>query len=200
MEKMVRTQKMAKFFNKTIIVVFTVLCVLTFSACRLQYTVKNARFKSEFLWVYAEQDFNIKKAGTIQGTFKLPKDVKYKGLNFEVMFPAIFRKNWGSVVKMPCKLTLSWNGGSLVKEDLEAKSNWHGINLWFHENEISHVPVKQEITYTLEYGVGVYTELNYYSGGEKVDKLADLEAHPESYSGFYDAVFVVAEQSTKKMP
>lgn len=68
--------------------------------------------------------------------------------------------------------------------------------MYFSEEEIRLLPKTQAITYTLEYEDGVYTKLLDTTGS--IDKLIDLEAHPESYSGFYDAVFVVAERSTKK--
>ena len=98
-------EKMVKFLHRKTCILLTALCVLTFAACKLPYTVKNARFKKEFLWVYAEKDFNFKTAGTVQGAFTLPKNVNHKGMRFVVMFPATFRNNkWSAVVKMPYKL------------------------------------------------------------------------------------------------
>ena len=192
-------EKIVKLLHRKSCVVLTALCVLTFSTCRFPYTVKNARFKNEFSWVYAEKDFNFKNAGKVQGTFTLPKNVKHKGLRFVAMFPATFRNNkWSAVIKMPYKLTLTWEGGSLLKEeDVEAKSDWFGLNVYFSEEEIRKLPVQQTIIYTLEYKAGVYTKLQDTA---ELDKLADLQDHPESYPNFYDAVFVVAERSTKKMP
>lgn len=185
--------------KKLLMSLFTALCVLTFAACKFPYTVQNARFKKEFSWVYAEKDFNFKTAGTVQGYFALPKNIKHNGVRFVVMFPTTFRNNkWSAVVKMPYKLTLTWNGGSLKKEKADAGSDWFGINVYFSEEEIKLLPKTQAITYTLEYEDGVYTKLLETTGS--IDKLTDLQAHPESYSGFYEAVFVVAEQSTKKMP
>ncbi len=193
-------ENMVKIFNRKSCIVLAILCVLNFSSCRLPYTVKNARFKNEFLWVYAEKEFNFKTAGTVQGIFTLPKSVKPKGLRCHIMFPATFRNNkWRAVVKMPYKLTLTWNGGSLKKEEAEAKSDWFGIGVYFSEEEMQQLPKTQTISYTLEYGGGVYTELLDGPTG-LIDKLTDLQAHPENYPGFYDAVFVVAEKSTKKMP
>ncbi|CEM62383.1 conserved hypothetical protein [Treponema phagedenis] len=192
-------EKVVRFLKGKTCIVLTALCVLTIAACKLPYTVQNARFKKEFLWVYAEKDFNFKTAGMVQGTFTLPKNVKHNGMRFVIMFPATFRNNkWSAVVKMPYKLTLTWNGGSLKKEKAEATSDWVGIDVYFSEEEIRLLPKTQAITYVLEYEDGVYTKLLETTG--LIDKLTDLEAHPESYSGFYDAVFVVAEQSTKKMP
>ena len=69
--------------------------------------------------------------------------------------------------------------------------------MYFSEEEIRKLPVQQTIIYTLEYEAGVYTKLQDTA---ELDKLADLQDHPESYPNFYDAVFVVAERSTKKMP
>ena len=190
--------KIVKLLHRKSCVVLTALCVLTFSTCRFPYTVKNARFKNEFSWVYAEKDFNFKNAGRVQGTFTLPKNVRHKGLSFVAMFPATFRNNkWSAVVRMPYKLTLRWDGGSLKREEGEAKSDWFGLNVSFPEEEIRNLPVQQAITYTLEYEAGVYTEL---LDTAKLDKRTDLQDHPESYQGFYDAVLVVAERSTKKMP
>ena len=148
-------EKIVKLLHRKSCVVLTALCVLAFSTCRFPYTVKNARFKNEFLWVYAEKDFNFKNAGKVQGTFTLPKNIKHKGLCFVAMFPAT------------------------------------------SEEEIRKLPVQQAITYTLEYEAGGYTEL---LDTAKLDKRTDLQDHPESYQGFYDAVLVVAERSTKKMP
>ena len=191
-------ETIVKLLHRKSCVVLTALCVLTFSTCRFPYTVKNARFKNEFLWVYAEKDFNFKNADKVQGTFTLPKNVKHKGLCFVAMFPATFRNNkWSAVIKIPYKLTLTWDGGSLKREEVEAKSDWFGLNVYFPEEEIRKLPVQKEITYTLEYEAGVYTKLQDTANR---DKLTDLQNHPENYPGFYDAVFVVAERSTKKMP
>ena len=191
-------EKIVKLLHRKSCVVLTALCVLTFSTCRFPYTVKNARFKNEFSWVYAEKDFNFKNADKVQGTFTLPKNVKHKGLCFVAMFPATFRNNkWSAVIKMPYKLTLTWEGGSLKREEVEAKSDWFGLNVYFSEEEIRKLPVQQTIIYTLEYKAGVYTKLQDTA---ELDKLADLQDHPESYPNFYDAVLVVAERSTKKMP
>lgn len=179
------------------------LCIFLFTACPTPHTLTNARFKKEFLRVYEEKDFSFKTAGTVQGSFTLPKNVKHKGLYFGAMFPATFRKNkrsnnqWDAVVKIPYKITLTWNGGSLKKEDAEAKSDWFGLNIYFSEEDRCKLPVKKEITYTLEYETGVYTKLLDMANR---DKLTDLQDHPEKYLGFYDAVLVVAEKSTKKTP
>lgn len=56
-------EKVVRFLKGKTCIVLMALCVLTFAACKLPYTLQNARFKKEFLWVYAEKDFNFKTAG-----------------------------------------------------------------------------------------------------------------------------------------
>ena len=181
--------------------IFLVNCILLVS-CNLpkNYALKKPSYPNEFLQVYCEQGFNFYKAGIVTGTFKLPKNVDYKKLRVQILIPKLFRdtgvqtSKWSGYVSLPGKLSLVWNGGSLTRDcSKDELSSWAFINL-FTGDSVRKLPVETPITYTFSYDAGVYTRL---SGPENTDKLSDMQAHPENYTDFYKALFIVVEAVTK---
>ena len=203
MEKMVKI-----LHSKSVLILLVVLFALTFASCRLGYTVRNARFANEFVGVYTEHSFDFKenKSGTINGSFRLPRCVDPRGLRLEVMFPAMFRNSdWDGIVgEMSYELVFEWEGGGrFEKKGDNIRGSWYGVNFYLTDDEWKSLPLKETITYTFKYSDAKYIVLPLPTGSypeEAQSKLADLNANPENYQGIYEAVFVVAEKSTMKMP
>ena len=200
-------KKTVKNFYIKLGIVATILFALTFASCRLGYTVKNARFANEYVGVYEEHSFDFKdnKSGSIDGSFKLPKCVDHRGLNFEVKFPAIFRNHdWNGIVgKMSYELILEWEGGRLEKKEDNKRGDWFGLDIYITEEECKLLPLKEPITYTFKYSDAQHAVEPHWPSHMQVEaqeKLAGLNTYPDKYLEFYEAVFVVAEQSTMKMP
>lgn len=201
-------KKTVKFLHsKSVLILLVVLFALTFASCRLGYTVKNARFANEYIGVYTEHSFDFKdnKSGSIDGSFKLPKCVDHRGLNFEVKFPAIFRNHdWDGIVgKMSYELILEWEGGRLEKKGVDELGDWAGIDILLTKEESKALPLKEAITYTFKYSDAQHAVEPHWPSHMQVEaqeKLADLNNYPDKYPDLYEAVFVVAERSTMKMP
>lgn len=202
-------KKTVKFLHsKSVLILLVVLFALTFFSCRLGYTVKNARFKDEYLAVYAENSFNFKdnKSGTINGTFRLPRCVDPRGLRLEVMFPAIFRNHdWDGIVgEMSYEIVFEWEGGGrFEKKGDNIRGSWYGVSFELTDDDWKSLPLKEPITYTFKYSDAKYMVEPHWPSHMQVEaqeKLADLNNYPDKYLEFYEAVFVVAEKSTAKMP
>ena len=199
MEKMVKI-----LHSKSVLVLLVVVFALTFASCRLGYTVRNARFANEFVGVYTEHSFDFKenKSGTINGSFRLPRCVDPRGLRLEVMFPAMFRNSdWDGIVgEMSYELVFEWEGGGrFEKKGDNIRGSWYGVNFYLTDDERKSLPLKETITYTFTYSGAEYT-LEPFPSEEAQNKLKDLQNNPDKYPDLYEAVFVVAEKSTKKMP
>ena len=198
-------KKTVKFLHsKSVLVLLVVVFALTFASCRLGYTVKNARFANEFVGVYTEHSFDFKenKSGTINGSFRLPRCVDPRGLRLEVMFPAMFRNSdWDGIVgEMSYELVFEWEGGGrFEKKGDNIRGSWYGVNFYLTDDERKSLPLKETITYTFTYSGAEYT-LEPFPSEEAQNKLKDLQNNPDKYPDLYEAVFVVAEKSTKKMP
>lgn len=182
-----------------------------------KYTIMSAYSKDQYpyLQVYCEDEFNFRQDGAITGSLMLSHQTDFEALRFEVVIPKLswlspeYDGKWMAHVSLPITVDFEWVDKEGVKKMVSTSARpenavYDGTTeagcIGF---EYVPLPCDTEINYTLTFESGVYCKgylakgLEYNDGQKKIDKTADIMAHPENYTDFWKAIFLVVEAPRK---
>lgn len=182
-----------------------------------KYTIVSSYSKNQYpyLQVYCENEFNFQNAGTVTGSFTLSYQTDFDALCIEVVIPKLswlspeYDNKWMAHVSLPMTVDFEWVNKEGIKKKVTTSARPE--NAVYDgttgdgciDFEYVPLPCDTEINYTLTFDEGMYCRgylsngLEYNDGKKKTDRTADIMAHPENYTDFWKATFLVVEAPRK---